>query len=356
MKPYYSTVVLTVIIIIANSVFYLLPWTANLEGNNVVDVAQVLMWLALVIALTRSTQLRLMENRISLLVFLYVLLVAIEIVLASMYFGQSLKDGIIAAREQYFYVSFFLFLLLLDDTGKIHQLLNVLTGVVLIVFALSLINYFGPTIFHHPVRSEGWGMIRAGIERAFIPGMRLASMVFIWQFARWVSMRRNRFIPGLLAIILLAQHFFSQGRGITIGVMMAAILMLFLTRQYRLLFKGGVVFLVAILVVGTFMEKNIITNVFVSSTEDVQSGSGTWEARLEQIKFSWEKFKEHPLVGNGSVALRISTFKGDARAAEEAWALAYKSDLGYTKWLKSYGIAGVLWLMAFLGIMILMSR
>lgn len=359
MKVYYSTVVLTIIIAMTYNLFYLFPLTNAQGGSNLADVAQLLLWAALVFALLRSTRLSILANRVSWMVFLYLLLVGIEIVLATFYHGQSLKDGIIAAREQYFYVSFFLFLLLLDDTKKLHQFLNVLTVIVLVVFAFAIVDYVGYNVFYQP-KEEGRVVIRAGIERIFIPGLRLASMVFIWQFARWLSMdRRDRLIPGLLVVILLAEHFFRQSRGPIFGVLVAAIGMLIVTRQYRLLFKGGMVVLVATLVTGVVMEENIMTRPFTSSAEELQAGSvewGSWSQRLKQMEFAWEQFKEHPWLGSGGTALRVSTYEGDARSASDVFALAYKADLGYTKILQTYGLVGVSWLVAFLWMLASMAR
>ena len=359
--PYYSTVVLTIIIALTYNLFYLVPLISSQGGSYLPDIGLVFLCVVLIFALVRSgKRFPILIDKMSLMVLFYLFLVGIEIVLATLYHGQSLADGVVAARRQYFYLAFFLFMLLLDDRKKFHQLLNTMTIIVLFVFVMTIVNYIGIKVFYHP-RADNWGVIRSGVERAFIPGFRLVSMVFLWQFARWLAMKHSdRLISGTLVIVFLGEHIFRQSRVALISVLIASIVMLVATRRYGLLIKSGIFMLFAILVTGVFMEKNIITEPFTTSFEEVShskiKAEGSWNDRLKQIMFAWNEFQEHPLLGSGSVALRVGTFEGNGSSGSEIFMLAYKSDLGYTNIIKSYGVVGIIWLVMFLWMMVSMAR
>ncbi len=102
----------------------------------------------------------------------------------------------------------------------------------------------------------------------------------------------------------------------------------------------GVVGLCAVLIASYTMETNIFLNPFVSGVEDVTEQTGTAAGRSQQLETDIEVFKQYPYIGGGTSALG-SDDPGFAN-------IARKTDLGYSHWLKHYGILGIAWLLLFL--------
>ena len=334
-----------VLILSANKFFYLGSWWHESGVFNVADVGNGLIWIGVFFGLILSKERNVLWNPISVLIIFYVLFVCIHISLAALYYGQPLIDGLIGIRHQFYYLSFFLFLFLLDDTKKITLLLDVLVGVSVLLVILSAANYFGLTIFHHKW-TEGHG-IRSGINRAFIPGMSVISFSFLWACAKWINSENTKKLSRESTILLLAAHFFRQSRMRLLGVIMMVTSLLVIRRKWKqmllLLILSGITFGI----IEATMEDNVMVNLFSSAYEDVVEQTGTWKPRLEQLELDLREFRRHPWIGSGASAIRSVTEQGGTRLQVKMAALSYKFDLGYTHWLKSYGMAGVVWLLFF---------
>ena len=155
---------------------------------RVSDVGIALIALGLLVYVLRSTDLRPLLNIFTWYVFAYLLLVVAQASIASFKYSQSVLDGLIVARHQFYYLSFPLFLLALNDTEKIRKFMGVLTVAALVLIIASIINYFGLTLFYHH-RAEGHG-VRAGVIRAFIPAMGILVMTSVWQFSKYLHENR----------------------------------------------------------------------------------------------------------------------------------------------------------------------
>jgi hypothetical protein len=95
------------------------------------------------------------------------------------------------------------------------------------------------------------------------------------------------------------------------------------------------------------IEESVIVGAFTSSVEEVSEETGTWETRLEKIKIDFEEFLKHPVIGGGLLALRDTP---SMRRSPIKWNLVKRSrmeDLGYTHWLKAFGVIGMIWLLLF---------
>ncbi|OEU69192.1 MAG: hypothetical protein BA863_00130 [Desulfovibrio sp. S3730MH75] len=329
----------------ANEFFNIGSWWHQSGVFNIADVGNGLIWLGVFLVLILPGKRKILWNPISGLIILYILFVCIHISLASLYYGQSLIDGLIGVRHQFYYLSFFMFLVLFDDTKKIVQLLDILVVVSFVLVILAVINHFGPTIFHHKW-AEGHG-IRSGITRAFIPGMSVISFSLLWAFAKWINSENTKKLSRESTIFLFAAHFFRQTRMRLIGVIMIMTSLLVIKRKWVpllfLLILSGISFGI----IEATMEDNVMVNLFSSVYEDVVEQTGTWKPRLEQLELDLWEFKRHPWLGSGASAIRSVTEQGGTRLQVKMAALSYKFDLGYTHWLKSYGMAGIVWLLLF---------
>lgn len=348
--PYASTMIVLAILVLTYNLFYLVPWDFTIR-----DIGESLMLFSLVWVFARSKQHSVLRTPLSWVVAAYLLMVGLQIVLASFSIGQSISDGIIAARVQYYYLAFFLLVLLLDDERKLTQLFDYLSILAIIVFILALINYLGPNIIYN-YKGQDWGVFRSGIKRIYIPGFSLIPFAFIWQMSKWTGGSRSAWSPRVLTLLFMGVIFFNQARGAILGSVFAMGCILLVRRKYAALIGITVAGTLLAALMAAFMHSTILLNPFVSSIEEVQQGSGTWGARLAQISLSLDEFYEHPWLGSGLGAVRLSTTEGDVTSKRELANLSYKSDLGYTVLLKTYGVAGVVWLLFFYAILLSLSR
>lgn len=339
-----NILILAVIIIVFN-LFSIVPWAFIPGVFNIEDVGIVLLGIGLFLAVIRENQLTIIANPITWLIFIYFCLIGVHISLATIYYDQSIINGIIAARNQLCYLTFPLFLLQLNKSEQIISLLNFLSIIAVLVLFLSVLNYIGIPILHSS-RAEDWNIIRSGINRVVIPGMPLLNFCLVWQFCRWLYNKKDTF-AALGTLILLGGHIFHQSRGQIIGFIGVMAVLFLLTRNYKKLIFFGIVGGIAAIIAGGTMEQNIVLAPVISSVEDLSQGTGTVQGRLEQLKTDIKEFKEHPWIGSGLIAIRTSKFSNDPRIAAEMKAKTRKADLGYSHWLKMFGIAGITWLIGF---------
>lgn len=306
-------------------------------------------------AINRDLNLEAVTNPFTLLFVIYLFFVAAQVSVAAFIYGQSILDGIIAIRHQFYFLSFFLFLFLLNDLQKIKKFLDLLSVVAIILVVLGIINYFGPTIFYHRW-ADGWGT-RAGITRAYLPGMDLVTLALLWHSCKWISATdpRTAKVNGFLSLILLGAHFFRQTRSRIVSVTLVLMWWLISKRRYKQLGTAAIIGAILVGVAQLTMEDNIFIEPFTSSAEEYGQTTGTWAVRVRKSQEFFEIFREHPLVGSGTVAIRIPD-DGTVSRGSRIFRASMQGDLGYAVWLKAYGLVGMTWLFVFFYLMWLLAR
>lgn len=347
----YIGIIISLLIILCANEFLNFGWWWHIHGVfNIADVGNFLAWLGLAVMFLKGDLRTLWKAPISYMVLAYLLFVVVQISLAAFYHEQPLTTGFVGSRHQFYYASFFFFFLYFDNTEKIRGILNATTVVAMIALALGLINYLGPNILTHKW-AHGHG-IRSGIVRPFIPGMSILSLAIIWEFSKFISATKFRLSPGILTLVLLAGHFFRQTRMRIIGILVVFLVVLLIKRKFKLLLSSLFLLVSSVITVGLIMEENIIIDPLISAYVDVSSSSGaSWRARIEQARLVFEEFKEHPILGSGSISLRLSRSSIVTSKKAQLASLGYMSDFGYLHWLKAYGLLGMIWLIAFFSLL-----
>ncbi len=338
---------LLLVVLCANEFLDFGPWW-HIQGKfNIADVGNILSWLGVGLFLFRRGVPKFVRNPFSILIISYLVFVGIQISLGSLYYDQSLIFGLLGARHQFYFLSFFLFLFLLDSPAQIHKFLNILTVVALIAVVLGIINYFGPVILYHKW-AEGQ-RVRSGITRAFIPAMAVVSFAVLWEMNKWIMAPRRKMSSGVQGWLLVGAHVFRQTRMRLFGIVAVIAGMLVLKRKFGYLLIAAFISISAIIIVGFIFEENIILSLFSSAADNLVHKSGSWQGRAIQLQTDIKHFLEHPLIGSGTSTLRVDLTSGSVSSPSELeqWSLAYKDDLGYTHWLKSYGIVGMIWLLSY---------
>lgn len=348
-KLSFSTFYLLAVVMLAYNVFFLVPWGFVEGGFNVADIALVFLWLGVIGSLIFSRSAPVLGNPVSLLILIYLLIVAMHISLAAINYGQPLFNGVVAARYQYFYGFFFLCFLLLSDAHKVSVFLNILTAVALIVFVLALVNYLGPTILYHE-KAEDWGSVRAGIQRIFVPHMPLINLAFFWQFTGWLTRSRLSKHAGVLTLLLSGAIVFQQSRASILGTLIVVFLILLFYKKYKILLVGGLLGFLVIGITGVVMKENILLQPFTGTAGFVQQEEGKKGGRISQLQLDFEEFKKHPFIGSGLVAMRVSELdllkRGDLAERTRT------ADLGYSHWVKNFGVVGIIWVVVFLYVLL----
>jgi hypothetical protein len=336
-------VYILLVVAITYKLFYLVPW-AFVEGSfNLRDISLVLIWVGTGWLLFSGARYEALKHPLSLMVLVYLFLIAIHISLARFNYDQSLLNGIVAARNQFIYVAFFLYVLLLDTPESIARLLDYLSVMAVVVLLLSVVNYFFPVVFHS-WRTDEWIVERGGIQRVFMPATPLMNLAAVWMMCRWVEADRQRWKYGLVVLILVAGHFFNQSRGPIFGVLAAILVIVVLKRRFAELRYMVLAAMLAGMVLAVVMPQNILLTPFTTAVEDVSTGTGSIKGRLVQLEHDVQEFMEHPWIGSGLVAIRSSKYGGIGVDMGEMALSTRKHDLGYAHWMKMYGLAGIVWL------------
>ena len=239
---------LLLIIGFANNFFWLVPTKLPGLGNiHTSDLGILLIGIGIVFYIVKDRLIGPLANFFTWYVAFYLLLVLAQAAVASFKYSQPIIDGVIAGREQLYYLSFPLFVLALTDLDKVTVFMKAISALAVVIVVLSVINYLGPTIFVHRA-AEGWGE-RSGVVRAFVPGMAILVIAALWQF--WSYLKDNRLFSANLAIFLMIYGgiIFRQTRARLIPVSALLALMMVAKKRYRML--AGAIAVVVLVVFAT---------------------------------------------------------------------------------------------------------
>ncbi|PLW67045.1 hypothetical protein C0039_18685 [Pseudohalioglobus lutimaris] len=281
------------------------------------------------------------------LFFAYLFLVLIQAPLASINFNQSVLNGLVAVRQQFYYLSFFLFISVLKTPSDVFKFMKILTILSVIALILAAIDTFGPNIVRNQFdMGDGVSKIRSSIAVPTVPALNLISVIFLWQVSIWsfATDKSTRFWGRFLTVFLAGAHVWQQGRWRLLSIVVAALSMLVLKRRIKLLFSLVLVGITAVVIAEYRMETNIFLNPFISGMETVKEQKGSAAARMRQLEVDLEIFEKYPYVGGGTLAIRVNESDFSYRRKEE---ISRKADLGYTHLLKHLGILGIVWLVFF---------
>ena len=330
---------LLLIIAFANDFFTFLP--NKLPGGiQTSDLGILLIGIGIVFYIVKERSIGSLANFFTWYVAFYLVLVLAQVSIASFKYSQSIISGVIAGREQLYYLSFPLFLMALSDLNKLEVFMKAMSALAVAIVVLSVINYFGPTIFVHE-HAEGAGE-RSGIVRAFVPGMNILGIAALWQF--WSYLKGNQLFSVNLTIfaVIYGGLIFRQTRSRLVAVSAILALMMVATKRYRMLAAATAVVLLVVLVnvLRPGSGENLIFNLFVSAFSDLAEGEGTWAGRMEQVAESWDVFIDNFFTGSGGLVIGGAGRFGDLRL------VALAMDHGYWIWFKFFGLWGFVYLLA----------
>ena len=338
---------LFLIFLCANDFFWLFPWAHAAGAIKSSDIGIVLITIGIIYqALFKRSDLRILSNSFTWLFIAYLLLATAQAAIAAINYHQSIISGLLGVRDQFYYLSFIYYLLYLKDYQQISKLLNAISLLAIVLFVIAILDYVGLPLYKNTFAETV--KYRAGIEHASFAGMELVSVALLWQVSRWAYSQqiKEKRIARILAFIFLAAHVFRQARFRLFSVVAAITGLLIMKKKFKTLAALGAVSVIAIIIAQLTMDTNIITYQFASGFENVAEGTGSMRGRTEQFKTDMKIFMEYPWFGSGTAALHAGPEESQSGMSMAA-VLSRKADLGYSHWLKHYGIVGLVWLLLF---------
>jgi len=335
---------LLLILTLSNGLFWLVPGGKVAGIVKPADIGLVLVILGFLWSMMQSRVLVRLKDALSISIAVLLFLLAIQASFASFNFNQSILNGLVAIREQYYYLSFFVFLVLLNTEQRITKFLDWCVVLSIFIGILAIADYiFGGFYKHQYAESE---VIRSGVVRGQVAGMDIVTLSLLWLMTKFTTRNTSSYLSkytALGAIFMMGLHFFRQTRSRLVAVML--VLGWITYKSGKKLILGGIVlaFVVVALIAEVTLKDNIILSPFSSVVEVAGDVQGEVPGRVEQISKDLEVFMDNPVIGAGTAALRASQASNSLQASE----LARKADLGYTHWLKAYGILGMAWLLWF---------
>jgi hypothetical protein len=315
-------------------------------GLRVGDVGLGLILPGVLLVLYRARDRTILLNQFTVLIIILMFMVAVQIAMASMNYGQPLLAGFVPTRLYFYYFSFVLFVFLLDDVNRLSKFMDLLSWVSCVVIILSLVNYSVTVIFYHPW-AEGHN-VRSGIVRAYIPAMDMLTLAGIWRFAKWIELPGAQTSSGLIAAFIYAAHVWRQSRGRLISLTLILLGLMVYKKKWKALAAASVAILIGYLTLQQTMEENILENAFESSAENLMDSTGTWAYRKQAMQSDLNIFLDNIWLGSGTIALSLPEGgKYSEEELEELKEIANAADLGYSRVIKAFGAPGVFWLLAF---------
>lgn len=328
---------LVIIILLANKLLFVTPFSYQAS-----DLGVVLIGIGLLYYARRSRELNRLSTFFSWYVFVYLTFVLMQASIAAFKYGQPVIHGVIGARDQFYYLSFPLFVLALNSAERASKLMQALTAVAAIIIFLALIHNLGIVNVFIDRGGEEWKMggERFGVIRFWFPGLDILMLTGIWQFMRYLKQSELVARPLGVFLIILAGVLLRQTRGRIIALFAVLGLMAYRHKRYRLIAMGAFAFILLALVVTLGGKENILVNAFTSAYTEVAEGEGTWVAREQQIDIAKQILQESFWFGSGAIALRGVPHTTDFTKLNMA-TLVYAADLGYWTWIKFYGFPGI---------------
>jgi len=329
--------------------------------------------LPLIILILALTQFRVFRkyDKESLLVLAMCVLLLINPLMSHIFFGQQYVKGLVLTRQNFFWLSFFVYVLVLTDMKKVETAINVLTilcGFYLI--ALIMTKYIPSLgLIHYDPRfyNESGSLVRFGEFRLFFPYGTVPIFFYCITLARLLHapeteslIKKTKWLAFLVLVIYAILSTYT--RSLVSSVLIVTIVGILLSRHqmlklYAVFFGCSFVF---ILLVGSSFSDGEIPLIgdtklakMVTQQKNLQAESG----REFQAKMFLKQLVRSPFTGVGTLApLRDTNWVMGDIASIRKYGFFSGVDVGYPKIAGEYGVLGIAWVIWFLSYLYRSSR
>lgn len=291
----------------------------------------------------------------SLMVFGACLLFIITAIMANVFFHQHFFNGLLSLRNNFIYLLFFTFLVLIDSEEKLRVFIKLSVLLITCVALLSIIQKCFPQapIFNYKFigeeRYSDVRHLRLGEYRLFFPHI---SFAFLFYFITLGDLLHTgfdkKYLFKLLFIILMVYIAISTATRVHVITMTIVTTVAFLTSRKKIYKITGIILLIIGICIQAFsfavsekgvamLKENRLAQVILSA-KDLSQGS--IEGRMFQHDMYINNFLKSPVLGVGT--LRYNSRIHEVYRKHKFYR---NNDLGYSKMLAEYGLVGMVWLL-----------
>ena len=298
----------------------------------------------------------------SLLVISICLLMLISPLMAQIFFDQPYLNGLQLVRQNFFWLSFFLYIPLLRDIEGVDNVIRLMTVLIGIYVVILLLTKYFPDLgiihFTEKYYSQSGSMRRFGDYRLFFPYGSVPIFIYCITLARLLYLREKTSIfrrscwVGVLLIIAYA-ILSTYTRTLVSSLVVVTAFALITCKQRMLKFVAialSTIFISSLVLSLAISEGDIpIIGDTKMAKMVLQSSKLEKETGRElQMSMYWRALLRSPLTGVGNLATRKNTEEEmGVMTTYRKYGFFNGSDLGYMKIAGESGLLGIAWVVWF---------
>lgn len=307
----------------------------------------------------------------SLLVLAICALMLLSPLMAQIFFDQPYMKGLVLVRQNFFWLSFFVYILLLRDIDGVEKAINLLTALVgIYVLALVLTKFFPKLgLIHYDSKfyNKSGSLIRFGDYRLFFPYSSVPIYFYCITLARLLHPRigetRLRKAFWLAFVLIVFYAILSTYTRILVSSLLIVTVFALITSKQRM-FQWTAAALTLAFVSSLVLSKAFFDGEIpiigetklarmVLKVDTLQREQG----REFQMDMYVNQFKRSPFTGVGNISTRKDTEEEIGTLTTfRKYGFFNGSDLGYMKVIGESGLAGLAWILWFFAYFFRRSR
>jgi hypothetical protein len=283
--------------------------------------------------------------------------------MTQIFFGQPYLRGLVLIRQNFFWLSFFIYAAFIRDLKDVDKLLRILVIAFAIYVVILLLTKYFPQLglIHYDIRFyDKNGMMRFGEFRLFLPYNNIPILLYFVVLARLIHQKADESVLRRICYILFALLVFyailsTYTRIYLFSLLIATAFAFFTCKRPVLRFSAiAITFLVVSLQImsmamsdGGLLGETKLGKMTVETTKfDREKG------RKMMIDMCVKQFLRSPILGVGTLATGVNkglVFNVDnVIATYRKYGFFSTSDLGYPKIAAENGLVGLAWVCWFL--------
>jgi hypothetical protein len=283
--------------------------------------------------------------------------------MTQIFFGQPYVRGLVLIRQNFFWLSFFIYAALIRDLKDVDKLLRIFVMIFgIYVVILFLTKYFPQLgLIHYDIRFyDNRGMTRFGEFRLWLPFVNIPIMLYFIVLAKLLYIEKNETVLRIIYYFSFVMFIFyavlsTSTRIYLFSLLIATLFALFSCKRPVLRFTAITIFFLFVSL--QIMSMGISEGGIFG---DTKLGKMTSEAtkfdrekgRQMMVDMFIKQFLRSPILGVGTLATGIN--KGlvynvdNVIATYRKYGFFSTSDLGYPKIATENGLVGLAWVCWFL--------
>ena len=335
--------VIGVIFMLENMIFAIMPNTGlrsrlYVDGALIIIFAMSAKWTLERLKKEGNGEMR--SGVFSKYILLMFLFIAVAAVNSMRIYSQPIELGLRASRAFLIFAAYFPLREIMRDEKTSKWTANAIMYGGFALCAVYFIQYFlmDRVQILGIEYIERFGQTRLRIE------IGLIVMSFFIALSKMAGSKEGSFKFLSIAILELAMlTIMIKTRTVLLGLVLSAGLFWFLQKRYSrfwiLYFATLVIF-----VNGMYMEDSLASSMYRLTVNEISSGTGNYDVRVDEMKFYMNQALKSPLLGRGV----LNELHPQSNSALGEKLDFYLSDIGVFAFFFYFGIVGIIWVVLFL--------